>query len=227
MAVHAIAAVLWDMDGTLIDSEPTWIQAQLELVAEHGGSWTYADGLSLVGADMEFTARALQGAGVGLTDRDIVSRLTREVTASLGRAVTWRPGAVELVTALLAAGIPQAIVTTSPLSMTEVVVGALPKGSISTIVAGEDVERGKPHPEPYLTAARNLGVEPRRCVAIEDSPTGLSAAIAAGTMAIGVPHDAILQNVGRWSRLDSLAGVTVEDLVRLVTSDRRPRSQTA
>jgi beta-phosphoglucomutase-like phosphatase (HAD superfamily) len=72
-----------------------------------------------------------------------------------------------------------------------------------------------------------LGVDPQRCVAIEDSPTGLAAAIAAGTIAIGVPHDAILQNAGRWTRLDSLAGVTVEDLVRLVTSDRGPRSQTA
>jgi HAD superfamily hydrolase (TIGR01509 family) len=219
MRVRAIDAVLWDMDGTLIDSEPTWIRAQLDLVADHAGSWTYADGLSLVGADMELTARALQSAGVELTDHEIISRLTKEVTASLRRAVAWRPGAVELVSGLLAAGIPQAIVTTSPVSMTEVVAGALPKGAIRVIVAGEHVEHGKPHPEPYLTAARSLGVEPRRCLAIEDSPTGLAAAIAAGTMAIGVPHDAILQNVGRWTRLDSLAGVTVEDLVRLVAGE--------
>lgn len=219
MAAQVIAAVLWDMDGTLIDSEPIWIEAQLRLVAEHGGTWTHADGLSLVGADMELTARALQEAGVSLTHAEVSDRLTREVLASLHREVVWRPGAIELVRELLAAGIPQAIVTTSPVSMTDIVAAALPDGAISTIVAGEHVEQGKPHPEPYLTAARNLGVEPHRCVAIEDSPTGLAAAIAAGTVAIGVPHDTALTNAGRWTRLDSLAGVTCADLLRIAGSD--------
>lgn len=219
MAVQAIAAVLWDMDGTLIDSEPTWIQAQLALVEEHHGTWTYTDGLSLVGTDMEVTARALQDAGVRLAAGDIIGRLTQEVTASLRSLVAWRPGAVELVRGIHAAGIPQAIVTTSPLSMTEVVAEALPDGAISSIVAGEHVHHGKPHPEPYLTAARRLGVDPQRCVAIEDSPTGLAAAIAAGTIAIGVPHDAILQNAGRWTRLDTLADVTVADLLRIAGND--------
>jgi len=219
MGVQAIAAVLWDMDGTLIDSEPTWIQAQVALVEEHHGTWTYTDGLSLVGTDMVVTARALQGAGVCLAAGDIIGRLTQEVTASLRRQVAWRPGAVELVREILAAGIPQAIVTTSPLGVTEIVAEALPRGAISTIVAGEHVDHGKPHPEPYLTAARQLGVDPQRCVAIEDSPTGLAAAIAAGTIAIGVPHDASLQNAGHWTRLDSLADVTIEDLLRIAGSD--------
>jgi HAD superfamily hydrolase (TIGR01509 family) len=137
----------------------------------------------------------------------------------LHREVAWRPGAIELVRLILAAGVPQAIVTTSPTSMTDIVAAALPQGAISTVVAGEHVEQGKPHPEPYLTAARILGVEPRRCVAIEDSPTGLAAAIAAGTIAIGVPHDTALANAGRWTRLDSLAGVTFEDLLRIAASD--------
>lgn len=219
MPVRNIAAVLWDMDGTLIDSEPTWIQAQLALVQEHHGTWTYADGLSLVGTDMVVTARALQKAGVPMSAGAIIGRLTQEVSASLRRHIAWRPGAVELVSGLLAEGIPQAIVTTSPIGMTEVVAEALPNGAISSIVAGDHVALGKPHPEPYLTAARQLGVDPRRCVAIEDSPTGLAAAIAAGTITIGVPHDAILQNPGRWIRFDSLADVTVHDLLRIAGTD--------
>jgi HAD superfamily hydrolase (TIGR01509 family) len=208
-------AVLWDMDGTLIDSEPEWISAQERLVAEHSGVWTFADGLALVGTDMAVTAVALQTAGVLLPAAEIIERLTAEVTAALGRSVDWRPGARELVAELCASAVPQAIVTTSPRSMAEVVAAALPAGSIQVIVAGEDVRNGKPHPEPYLLAARRLGVAPSECVAIEDSPTGLSAAIAAGTTAIGVPHDTTLDHSGRWTRVDSLSGMSLPDLARI------------
>lgn len=221
MDSHGIAAVLWDMDGTLIDSEPRWIQAQLELVAEHGGTWSYRDGLTLVGTDMVVTAERLQASGVQLPAADIIDRLTREVTASLADGVAWRPGARELVGELRDQGVPQAIVTTSALSMTQVVADALPEGAIKALVTGEQVLRGKPDPEPYLVAARTLGVEPGRCVAIEDSPTGLTAAIAAGTIAIGIPHDAILDAAGSWTRLDTLAGVTVADLVLIAEARRR------
>jgi HAD superfamily hydrolase (TIGR01509 family) len=219
-ATGALAAVLWDMDGTLIDSEPTWIESQIRLVGEFGGAWNHADGLTLVGTDMVVTAEALQRAGVRLDADEIIQRLTREVTDALGREVTWRPGAVDLVTALRDAGVPQAIVTTSPRSMARVVADALPAGAIRAIVAGEDVAAGKPDPEPYLTAARTLGVRPEDCVALEDSPTGLAAAIAAGTHAIGIPHDAVLANAGAWTRLETLRGVPVDRLVQLVGGPR-------
>src|SRR4051812_3392235 len=113
MGGHLPAAVLWDMDGTLIDSEPVWIDSQVRLVEEHGGAWTRADGYALVGADMPATAIALQKAGVREGEAAIIDRLTREVIASLGAAIEWRPGALELVRELQSAGIPQAIVTTS------------------------------------------------------------------------------------------------------------------
>jgi HAD superfamily hydrolase (TIGR01509 family) len=218
IGTQTLAAVLWDMDGTLVDSEPTWMDSQTRLVAEFGGVWTRSDGLTLVGTDMVVTAEALQRAGVPLSANEIILRLTEEVTQSLGREVTWRPGACELVGAIMEAGIPQAIVTTSPHSMTQLVADSLPKGSITVIVAGEDVRNGKPHPEPYLLAMVRLGVNPGHCVAIEDSPTGLAAAIAAGAVVVGVPHDAELDHAGRWVKFDSLSGVTVSDLVGLVVS---------
>jgi HAD superfamily hydrolase (TIGR01509 family) len=194
------------------------MDSQARLVAEFGGVWTRTDGLTLVGTDMVVTAEALQRAGVQLSAEEIILRLTEEVTQSLGRDVTWRPGAYELVSSIMEAGIPQAIVTTSPRSMTRVVADSLPQGAITVIVAGEDVRNGKPHPEPYLLAIATLGVAPGECVAIEDSPTGLASAVAAGVVALGVPHDAVLAPDDRWVRLDSLRGVTVSDLAGLVVS---------
>lgn len=207
-----LAAVLWDMDGTLIDSEPAWIKAQARMVAEVGGTWTEEDGLSLVGADMQATADAMRGAGVLLADDEIITRLTDEVTRELGRAVDWRPGAVRLVAALHDAGVPQAIVTTSPRTMASVVASGLPDGAITVVVTGDDVASSKPHPEPYLRAVAQLGVPIERCVAIEDSPTGLASAIAAGIVAIGVQNDAVLTDDGTWHRFESLTEVGVETL---------------
>ncbi len=215
MASGLVHAVLWDMDGTLIDSEPIWIEAQLMLVAEHGGSWSYRDGLTLVGSDMDATAKALQGRGVALPAAEIIGRLVDEVTRSLMNNMPWRPGVRELADALRDSHVPQAIVTTSPLAMARVVADRLPDGSVSVIVAGEHVTRGKPDPEPYLCAARELGVDPGRCIAVEDSPTGLASAIAAGTIAIGVPHDTEIKREDGWVRMDTLAGVTVDVLNRL------------
>ena len=222
MSGRVIAAVLWDMDGTLVDSEPLWIEAQRRLVRGYGREWTDQDGLRLVGVDMDATARALQARGVPLATAEIVARLTDEVTRSLERDVPWRPGAQELVRALGEADVPQAIVTTSPLAMAQAVAGRLADGAITVIVAAEHVTRGKPDPEPYLHAARMLEVDPRRCLAIEDSPTGLAAAVAAGTVAIGVPNDAVLAGDGTWTRLATLAGVSVAALAGIAARRQTP-----
>ncbi|MGB7963175.1 MAG: HAD family phosphatase [Propionicimonas sp.] len=227
MIEFSVAAVLWDMDGTLIDSEPLWIEAQTRMVSEHGGSWSHQDGLRLVGSDMDVTAVALQAVGVRLSVVEITDRLTDEVTTALRSQVLWRPGAVELVSGLAEAGVKQAIVTTSSRSMAGLVAEALPAGAIHSIVAGEDVVRGKPDPEPYLLAAERLGVSPASCVAIEDSPTGLAAAIAAGTVAIGVPNDAPLVEAPTWTRLETLVGTTLRDLEAVMASTRPPWSERA
>lgn len=209
------AAVLWDMDGTLIDSEPQWIESQVRLVEEHGGVWTRDDGLRLVGADMAATAIALQSAGVPDDEATIIERLTREVVQALTTSIEWRPGAVELVRELHGAGVPQAIVTTSGREMARLVAEALPAGAIRTVVSGDEVRRGKPHPEPYLTAAARLGVDIAECVAVEDSATGLTSAIAAGAIPIGVPHDTAIPTSREWMRVPTLAGCGLDVLTSL------------
>ncbi|MFM9038128.1 MAG: HAD family hydrolase, partial [Actinomycetota bacterium] len=110
------------------------------------------------------------------------------VVARLREAVPWRPGARELLAAVVSAGIPTALVTMSWRRFADEVVHCLPAGSFTATVVGDEVNEGKPHPEPYLLAARKLGVDPRECVAIEDSPTGVRSALAAGCRVIAVPH---------------------------------------
>lgn len=183
------AAVLWDMDGTLVDTEPYWIEQESLLVTEYGGTWSEEQARHLVGSDLMFSARYIRDQGpVPLEPEQIVERLVDRVAEKVRAHIPWRPGARELLLALAAAGVPCALVTMSYRRLAEAVVSRLPAGSFRTIVAGDDVEHGKPHPEAYLTAAERLGVAPGRCVAIEDSLTGVTSAQAAAVPTLAVQH---------------------------------------
>lgn len=211
------AAVLWDMDGTLVDSEPYWIECEHELVSEFGGVWTDEDARSVVGFDLTDSAVVLRERGnVSLEPAEIVERLLDGVIARLGTTLPWRPGARELLDSCRREEIPLALVTMSWRRFTDAVVGALPGGCFDVVVAGDEIERGKPFPDPYLAAASALGVDPVNCVAIEDSPTGVAAALAAGCATLGVPHVATLQPAERLTIVDSLCEVTVDQLSALL-----------
>ena len=168
-----LAGVLWDMDGTLIDSEPIWIAQQFVLAEKFGATWSQEQGLALVGADMHDTAVAMQAAGVDMGDSELVATLERAVIDSLREHVPWRTGARELLAELRAEGIPCAIATTSSHEMASLVATAAPEGAITVVVGSEDVAQTKPSPEPYLRAAELLGVLASDCVAFEDSANGL------------------------------------------------------
>lgn len=212
-----LAAVLWDMDGTLVDSEPAWIAAQYALVERSGGVWSDADALALVGSTLEQTAVALRAAGVDLDDAAIEDALEGDVAAALRAGIAWRPGARELLRSVTAAGIPQAIVTTSSWRLASIVAEALAEVvSFAEIVTGDDVVHGKPDPEPYLLAARRLGVAIEDCAAVEDSPTGLAAAVASGAAVVGVPHQVALAEGADRVLWPTLEGRTVEDLRALL-----------
>ncbi len=183
------AAVLWDMDGTIVDTETHWIDAAEEIARAHGLQPS-ADALTgLVGASLTDGAQLMRRWGVDLPVTDLVERhleLAMRNTAAAG--LRWRPGAVELLAALRVAGIPLALVTMSYRRYAAGIVSALPAGTFDVIVAGDDVERGKPFPDAYLRAAELLAVDVRDCIAVEDSLVGLAAARAAGAHAVGVPH---------------------------------------
>lgn len=180
------AAVLWDMDGTLVDTEPHWMAAEQHLASLLGGVWTEADALALIGSDLLVAGEHLRRHfDAQLTAAEIVDILVERVGAGLRAGMPWRPGARELFDAFAAEQVPQALVTMSYAVLAAPLVEEL---DFAAVVTGDAVSHGKPHPEPYLAAARDLGVEPGDCLAIEDSATGAASASAAGCRVLAVPN---------------------------------------
>ncbi|WP_338100760.1 HAD family phosphatase [Microbacterium excoecariae] len=214
-------AVLWDMDGTLVDTEPYWMAAETPLVERFGGTWTHEDALRLVGNSLEGSARILQEAGVDMPAQDIVEHLTDEVLRQMAEeGVPFRPGAQELLRELRAAGVRTAIVTMSRHRMAEKIAGLIPFDAFDAILGGDDVARPKPFPDPYLAGAAALGVDIADCVALEDSPTGLTAAVDSGAAAIGVPHFVPLSNPGAADMWPTLEGRGASDLAHVWRAHR-------
>lgn len=210
------AAVLWDMDGTLVDSEHYWLSSEKSLAEEHNAVWTEQDGLDLIGSSLYDSSKIIKAKiGSSMEPEEIIQRLTDSVSAKLAVEVPWRPGAKELLSELKRKGIKTALVTMALHRMAEQVVRQIPFDAFDVVIGGDDVERGKPFPDPYLKAAAALGVRPEDCVAFEDSITGLRSAEAAGTKAVGIPNFIEIPMIpGRilWKTLD---GVRVKDLQKL------------
>ncbi|NUP59867.1 MAG: HAD family phosphatase [Pseudarthrobacter sp.] len=216
-----LKAVLWDMDGTIVDTEPYWIAAEHALVEAHGGTWSHEQAMQLVGQSLTFSAGLLQQAGVELEIREIIDTLTAEVISSVRQRVPWRPGARELLEALHQAGVRCALVTMSEGPLARQVVDSLPRPYFEVLVTGDTVARGKPHPEAYLTAVEllqeqdpDLGIH--HCVALEDSVPGVAAAVASGVATVAVPHIVPLPDDGSYALWESLAGRSLSELEALL-----------
>ena len=208
-----VSAVLWDMDGTLVDTEPYWIRTEFDLIESYGGSWSHEQALQLVGNDLLVSGRTIvEQTGIPLTPEEVVERLLDGVVEQMRHAVPWRPGARELLGELKASGVPTALVTMSYRRFVDPVLAALPERTFDAIVTGDVVSRGKPHPEPYLMAASLLGVEAAACLAIEDSGTGAASAEAAGCTVLVVPNHVHVDPGPRRVFRDTLEGLGPSDL---------------
>jgi HAD superfamily hydrolase (TIGR01509 family) len=209
-------AVLWDMDGTLVDTEPYWIQSEHEVVAKHGGTWSDELAMNVVGFDLLDAGRYIrEHSGIDLEPADIVEQLLDRVVRRVEEAVPWRPGAVELLTDLRDHGVRCALVTMSYRRFVDPILAGLPAGAFEAVVTGDGVTQGKPHPEPYLKAAALLGVDPARTLAIEDSNTGTRSAEAAGCTVLVVPNHVPVLEGERRVFVDSLVGLTAGTLPAL------------
>jgi len=214
------AAVLFDMDGTLVDSEKVWDIALDELAERAGGKLSLEARQAMIGSNMSSTMRLMR-ADLGQPDRPEqpdVEWLNDRVYDLFSQGLVWRPGAWELLRAVRAAGLPTALVTSTGRRLVEVALDTLGRENFDVVVAGDEVGTPKPDPEPYLTAAELLGVPIEHCVAIEDSPTGVASAVAAGAAVLAVPAELELPPTDGVHLRDTLEGVDPSYLADLLVS---------
>ena len=207
------------MDGTLVDTEPAWMAAEFALAERYDGTWSREHALRLVGSDLLDSGRYIrEHMGIDVTPEQIVEELLDAVIEQVEQEVPWREGARELLGSLRAAAVPCALVTMSYARFVKPILAALPPDTFAAVVTGDAVDRGKPHPEPYLAAARDLDVLAAECLAIEDSDTGTRSAVAAGCRVLVVPlHVPVPPGPGR-VLTESLTGLSASSALSVGAS---------
>jgi HAD superfamily hydrolase (TIGR01509 family) len=217
-----LQAVLFDLDGTLINSEPDWLAVEEEIMAWLGGPWgpEYQD--AVVGGSMWGCVDYMIGLAGSEVPREVVAeRLVDGMAARMSSGVTVMPGVKELLTEVQAAGIPIGLVTSTVRRLADSAIDALGRDFFAVTVTGDEVEHTKPHPEPYLKAARLLGVEPGGCVVLEDSPTGVAAGEAAGCVVVAIPCIVAIPSAPTRTIMGSMAELDLAALRVLVGDSLR------
>ncbi|MGD3107365.1 HAD family hydrolase [Streptomyces sp. YGL11-2] len=216
-----LQAVFLDLDGTLVDTEGFWWEAESEVFAELGHTLDDTHREVVVGGPMTRSAGYLlreTGADIGLAE--LSALLNAAFTARIGRGVPLMPGARRLLAELAAHEVPTALVSAAHRSVIERMLHSLGPENFRLTLAGDDLERTKPHPDPYLTAAARLGVDPTRCAVVEDTLTGVTAGEAAGCRVVAVPSVAAIPPAPGRTVVDSLEEVDLPFLRALITESR-------
>lgn len=207
-----LQAVLFDMDGLLVDSEPLWFETERAVMARMGGTWTRADQEHLIGGALAHSVGYMRSRAARPAPPEVVAHWLVDGMAALvrERGLPLKPGAAPLLAQIASAGLPTALVTSSERAIMKVALEVTGLAFAAT-VCGADVSRSKPDPEPYLLAASLLGADPRRCVALDDSPAGVASAEAAGCAVVAVPSVPMPARPGR----TLVASLTEVDLAAL------------
>lgn len=211
-----LQAVLFDMDGTLVETESLWHESEIRTMAQFGYEWTEVNRAKSVGGPIERVVDYMSGL-CGADPTDIARVITDEIEHLMAtRPLVIQPGARELHSALVAAAFPVALASNSWRTLMELVLASTGLGFDATI-AGDEVKAAKPDPYPYRRLAQLLQVDPARCVVIEDSPTGIAAGIGAGAAVVAVPEvSRAMQSASGCLIVDSLTEVSVGTLCELV-----------
>lgn len=206
-------AILFDMDGLFIDSEPEWHAAETEMMRGYGYDWQPADQLQCLGGPLARVTEYMSGCLKGTIKPEVLAKeIIDEMTTRLSSATTYMPGAIEFSKLVSQARIPQALVSASPRTLVNAVVSNLDQNYFKETVAAGDIERTKPFPDPYLHAAKLLDVEISNCLIFEDSQTGITAATASGAFVVAIPHYIEVNESQRLKRIESFGGRSLQDL---------------
>ena len=220
MRSRTAGAVLFDMDGVLIDSEPIWYDVESALVERMGGIWGPEHQAKCIGGTVDWTCRYfVELTGSDRTPEDVQEELLALMAERIRDALRIHDGAVELVDAVRARGARTALVTSSYRVLVDPALKWLGAERFDAVVTGDEVSRGKPDPEPYLTACRALDILPEAAVVVEDAPSGIAAAEAAGCVVVAVPSVSPIEPAARRHVVETLAEIDADWLLSLASLD--------
>lgn len=207
------SAVLIDMDGTLVDSEPSWLASETELMAEFGYQWRVQDQANCLGGPLDRVGNYMSDLVGGIkTGQFFTNSLIELVAARFQLGLNLMPGSLELLENLNSLNIPMALVSASPRVLVQSAIDALPTPFFQVSISNSDVRNSKPHPEPFLTAAALLGKPISACLILEDSWTGVSSAIASGARVVAIPHLVVIPAHPQVRQIPSLRNHTLSSL---------------
>ena len=209
-----MSAILFDMDGTLIDSEPLWLKAEIEVMAEVGCHWDEQDQINCLGGPAERTERYMQERSQNIKPYGyFINRLHEVMRARITNELDLIPNALSLLKECKDAGIKTALVTASSRDLMTIVLKRFPIGTFDVVVSGDDVEKSKPDPAPYLLAAKQLSVDISKCLVLEDSLTGVQSGLSSGAKVIGIPHLVQMSEHPNLRVISSLDEITLNDIL--------------
>uniref|UniRef100_UPI004049809E HAD family hydrolase n=1 Tax=Candidatus Nanopelagicus sp. TaxID=2518620 RepID=UPI004049809E len=209
-----MSAILFDMDGTIIDSEPLWLQAEIEVMAELGCHWDEQDQINCLGGPMERTEKYMQDRSGNVKPYGYFGqRLNEVMKLKFVKDLELMPNALELITKSKEAGLKTALVTASGRELMNSALTRFPENSFDNAISRDDVTNSKPHPEPYLMAAKRLEVKIEECLVLEDSMTGVRAGLDSGAQVVAISHIISIANEKNLRVISSLSEITFKQLV--------------
>jgi HAD superfamily hydrolase (TIGR01509 family) len=215
-----LRAICFDMDGLLVDTERLWFESEKDVMERLGGIWRPENQHDLVGGSLANTVGYMLRLSGSDADPDVVAGwLLDAMTTRLNDGVDLLPGARELLESAGLAGVPCALVSSSRRVLVDAVLAGFERDWFSVTISGDDVSRLKPNPEPYLATTSTLGVEPRHCVVLEDSPNGVASSEAAGCVTVAVPSIVPICPAPGRTVVASLRELSLRDLDDLVVAD--------
>ena len=209
-----MSAILFDMDGILIDSEPLWLEAEIEIMEELGCNWEQQDQINCLGGPIDKTENYMQDRSNNIKPFGyFTEKLDDVMEKKLSTKLNLIPNALEIINDCKRSELKIALVTASSGRLMKAVLKRFPVGIFDAVVSYDDVKRSKPDPEPYLLAAKTLGVDITNCVVLEDSLTGVQSGLSAGAQVIGIPHLVKMPSNPNLRVVESLSEINMDRLI--------------